>query len=75
MNKQTDRRRTRDAVPLEEKPLNRTQATWVATWLSKTGKDVLNGWMGVYEMTPSTVADRYQVKLDDVLKAQRGDMR
>ena len=58
-----------------EKVLNRTEATWVANWLGKIGKDVVNGWMGVYQMKPSSVAEKFGVELKDVHLAMRGEKR
>lgn len=58
-----------------EKVLNRTEATWVANWLGKKGKDVLNGWMGVYQMLPSVIAEKFGVDVEDVRSAMRGDKR
>lgn len=55
--------------------LNRTQATWVANWLGKQKKDVLNGWMGVFQMSPAKVAERYNVNIQEVEAAMRGELR
>lgn len=72
----TDTRKKPDEQAGEtEKVLNRTEATWVANWLGKKGRDVLNGWMGVYQMSPSLIAEKFNVAIEDVLSAMRGEKR
>lgn len=61
---------------LAEEKLKRTQATWVSNWLTGSmNKQVPGGWMGVYDMTPSEVAEKYEVGYEDVLEAAKGNKR
>jgi hypothetical protein len=56
-------------------PLNRTQATWVATWLEDNGASVKSGWLAVYQMTPFQIAKKYKVDISEVVSAANGEQR
>lgn len=52
--------------------LTRPEAQLVADFLRQVKKiDLPNGWVAVWKLTPETVAKRYHVSVDEVLKAAR----
>ena len=57
-------------------PLNRTKATWVASWLREEKDKMVNGgWLAVYNMTPEQVAEIYDVPAEEVVEAAEGKKR
>lgn len=51
--------------------LGRDEASLVSRWLTHLGKDVRNGYLSVWRMTPGEVATKFGVDEKDVLEAAR----
>lgn len=56
---------------IKEQGLSRTEAQLAVNWLSAQGVTVASGWIGVYKLTPSQIAEDYDVELSDLLEAIR----
>ena len=58
-------------MPEQEKGLSRYEASLVARWFAENGKQLEQGWVKVWRMTPSDIAKEYKVSKEDVIKAAR----
>lgn len=56
---------------MKEAGLSRTEAQLAVNWLSKQGITVKSGWIGLYKVTPSQIAEDYEVDLTELLEAIR----
>ena len=56
---------------MDDKVLGRSEAALVADMLKKKGKSLPNGFNAVWRLKPSQVAERYGVKIKDVVEAAR----
>ncbi len=55
-----------------KKPLTRPEAGLVVRWLSTSkGVAVPGGRDGLWKLTPTQVAERYKVKIEDIVNAAR----
>lgn len=53
------------------KALSRFEAQLVADWLKQKGKQIGNGWLSVYRLSPDAVAKKFSVSAEEVVKAAR----
>ena len=56
---------------MKETGLSRTEAQLAVNWLENQGITVKSGWINLYKLTPSQIAEDYEVNLSELLDAIR----